>query len=73
VGTLGQYFPTLQAYEFTKGSQRIWVLWTPDQADHPINIPAGFLSAYDKLGAVIDLPLGATTITINSPVYLILN
>jgi len=73
VGTLDQYFPTLQAYEFTKGSQRIWVLWAPDQADHSISIPAGFQSAYDKLGVAINLAPGTTNITINSPVYLFLN
>ncbi|OGO28934.1 MAG: hypothetical protein A2Z16_05015 [Chloroflexi bacterium RBG_16_54_18] len=73
VGTLDQYIPTLQAYEFSKGSMRIWVLWAPDQLDHAINIPAGFQAAYDKLGAAINLAPGATTITINSPVYLILN
>jgi hypothetical protein len=48
-------------------------LWAPDQSDHAIDIPAGFQAAYDKLGAAINLAPGATTITINSPVYLILN
>lgn len=70
---LNQYFPTLRAYEFTSNSQRIWVLWSPDQLDHQINLPTGFQSAYDTLGAPISLAPGATTITINRPVYLILN
>ncbi|OGO28935.1 MAG: hypothetical protein A2Z16_05020 [Chloroflexi bacterium RBG_16_54_18] len=73
VGPLNQYFPTLRAYEFSKNSQYIWVLWSPDQLDHSIFKPSGFQAAYDKLGSLINVPPGATTITINSPVYLILN
>lgn len=73
VGKLNQFYPTLRAYEFTRNSHRIWVLWSPDQANHDIFLPAGFQSAYDKLGNQIILPPGANTITINSPVYLFLD
>ncbi len=73
VGPLNQFFPTLRAYEFSKNSQRIWVLWAPDQLDHSIFKPPGFQAAYDKLGSLINVPPGATTLTINSPVYLILD
>lgn len=66
-------YPYLRAFEFTKGTQRIWVLWAPDQTDRYINIPTGFQQAYDKLGAPISVPPGATTILVNSPIYLILN
>lgn len=73
VGPLNQFFPTLRAYEFSKNSQRIWVLWAPDQLDHSIFMPSGFQAAFDKLGSLINVPPGATTLTINSPVYLILD
>lgn len=73
VGVLNQYSPTLQAYEFTKGSQRIWVMWSPDQLNHTIDLPPGFLTAYDRLGSVINLPPNPTEITIKRPIYLILN
>lgn len=73
VKKLDQYFPTLRAYEFQKGSQRLWVMWAPDQVNHSIALPAGFQSAYDKFGSRITLAPGATSLTINSPVYLLLN
>lgn len=73
VGKLNQYYPTLRAYEFIKNTQHIWVLWSPDQDDHDIFLPAGFQAAYDKFGTQIVLPPGAITITINSPVYLVLD
>jgi hypothetical protein len=72
VGKLGQYFPSLRAYEFSKNSQRLWILWAPDQIDHFISQPAGLLSIYDMYGNAIQLPPPGGLITINSPVYLIL-
>jgi hypothetical protein len=73
VGTLDQYFPTLRAYEFQKGSQKLWVVWAPDQVNHAIALPAGFQYAYDKFGSRINLAPGATSININGPTYLDLN
>ena len=70
---LNQYFPTLRAYEFWKNNERIWVLWSPDQMDHAINLPAGFQAAIDEFGNQISLPPNPTSITINRPIYLVLN
>jgi hypothetical protein len=73
VGKLNQYWPTFRAYEFRRGSQRVWVIWTPDQTDHTISKPAGFQQAYNMLGNSISVPPSATTIPVNGPVYIILN
>jgi hypothetical protein len=73
VGKLETFWPDLRAYEFTRGSQRVWVVWSPDQTDHTIEKPAGFVEAYDKLGNRLSVPPSAQTITVNGPVYLILN
>lgn len=70
--TLNQFFPTLRAYEFNRGEQRLWVMWAPDQVDHVITLPAGFVAAYDKFGDPVYVPPGADSLIVNSPIYLIL-
>ncbi len=72
IGRLDQYFPALRGYEFMKDSQHLWILWSPDQRDHSISQPAGLQAMYDLYGNAIQLPPPGGLITINSPVYLIL-
>lgn len=61
-------YPGLRVYEFTTPYKRIWVMWSPDQQPHTIDLPSGTFQIVDKYGAAIT-PIN-NQITVNSPVYI---
>ncbi len=59
----------VRGYEFRRGTQRIWLLWSPNSVNpQTIPIPTGLNKMYDKYGLEIT-PL-PNPITIQHPVYL---
>jgi hypothetical protein len=61
-------YPNLVGYEFLHTDRRVWVLWSPDQKEYTVTLPAETLWAYDKFGGLI-ASSGASPLTIKSPVY----
>ncbi len=64
VGPLTQY-SNVTGFEFRQSNRRLWILWTSDQADHTITLPAGVLAMHDKLGNALPL---TSQVTLNSPI-----
>ena len=58
---------SVAGYEFTTNDKKIWVLWSPDENPHTINLPATATKAFDKYGGLI--PLSGNQITVNTPLY----
>ncbi len=58
----------LKGYEFAVPTGRVWVIWSPDQAPHPVTLPGGTLRVLDKYGQEVS-PAGGV-ILVSSPVYL---
>jgi len=57
----------VDGYEFLRNDKKVWVMWSPDEINHTVSLPASTLGAYDKYGAAI--PITSNQITVNSPVY----
>jgi hypothetical protein len=60
-------YSNVRAYEFTNSTKRIWVMWSPDDQYHTINLPAGTIKVLDKYGNMITP--SNNQITVKSPVY----
>jgi hypothetical protein len=60
-------YPDVRAYEFANAAKRIWVMWSPDDQNHTIDLPAGTIQVLDKYGIVVT-PV-SNKITVKSPVY----
>ena len=41
--------PNLRVYEFIALDKRIWILWSPDEHEHPITIPGNTQNIYDEV------------------------
>ena len=66
-GDIGQ-IEGLQGYEFSSPEKRVWVLWSPEQVDVPIQLPENPGAVYDKFGNQV-IPEG-NILQINSPIYI---
>ncbi len=60
-------YSNVRVYEFSNSSKRIWVMWSPDDQNHTINLPAGTIKVLDKYGNIITP--SNNQITVKSPVY----
>ncbi len=60
-------YSNVRAYEFTNSTKRIWVMWSPDDQYHTINLPAGTIKVLDKYGNIVTP--SNNQITVKSPVY----
>jgi hypothetical protein len=65
-------YPGAMGYEFRKGSERTWVIWSLDGSDHTIQLPstpnAGFHVDGSSLGVAV---LNGTSLTVTlEPIYL---
>jgi hypothetical protein len=58
---------SVAGYEFTTNVKKIWVLWSPDENPHTVNLPSNAVKAFDKYGSSISIT--GNQITVNSPVY----
>ena len=54
-------------YEFLRTDKKVWVLWSPDEQNHAVTLPASALRALNKYG--VEVPISSNQITVNSPVY----
>jgi hypothetical protein len=46
-------FTDVKGYEFTRGGQKIWMLWSLDGNPHSIFLPAVPLAAWDAMGSAV--------------------
>jgi hypothetical protein len=60
-------YPGVRIYEFGNSLKKIWVMWTPDQQNYTISLPAGTTRVLDKYGTVIQV--SGNQLTVNTPVY----
>lgn len=60
-------YPNVRIYEFKKSSKKVWVMWTPDQLNHTISLPAGWTKVLDKYGNGVTP--SNNQLTVNKPVY----
>ena len=60
-------YPGVRIYEFGNSLKKIWVMWTPDQQNYTISLPAGTIRVLDKYGTVIQV--SGNQLTVNTPVY----
>ena len=58
----------VRIYEFTTGTKRIWVAWTPDEQYRTITLPAETWGVQDKYGNIISMV--NNQITVKSPIYI---
>ena len=58
----------VKAYEFQRGSRKLWVAWSLDGAAHTIALPAAALSVKDVYGAA--QPAGGTVDITLKPLYI---
>jgi len=61
------WYPNIRIYEFKTSSKRIWVMWSPDDQYHPIDLPAGVIKVFDKFGNLVNPD--SNQITVKSPFY----
>lgn len=67
-GVMNQYASVnVAGYAFSNNGTTIWVLWSKEQVDKVITLPANVIQVTDKFGAIIT-PVGGQ-ITVNNPVY----
>ncbi|MBN2549636.1 MAG: hypothetical protein JXB15_10790 [Anaerolineales bacterium] len=67
-GVMNQYASqNVAGYAFSNNGVTIWVLWSKEQVDKVITLPANVIQVTDKFGAIIT-PVGGQ-ITVNKPVY----
>ncbi len=58
----------IRGYEFNRGGQKIWILWSLDGSSHFISLPAVPLAAWDAMGSAVPI---ADSMTIDlKPLYL---
>lgn len=57
----------LQGFEFALSDKRVWMLASVDNNAHTISLPAGYVSAHDKYGALITP--SNNQLSVLSPIY----
>jgi hypothetical protein len=67
IGEISQY-EGLKGYEFRSPEKRIWVLWSHEQVDTPIQIPDGVQTIYDKFGN--EITPSVNEFIVNSPIFI---
>jgi hypothetical protein len=60
-------YPLLEGFEFFAPGKRIWVLWSPDEQPHEIDLPANTQVVYDKYGT--DITPKKNILSVQSPIY----
>ncbi len=58
---------SVAGYEFKTNAKKIWVMWSPDENPHLVNLPSNAGNAFDKYGNSISI--SGNQLTVNSPVY----
>ncbi len=61
-------FTGVKGYEFNRGGQKIWILWSLDGNSHSISLPAVPLAAWDAMGSAV--PITDPMILDLKPIYL---
>jgi hypothetical protein len=57
----------VRGYEYIKGDQRLWIIWSIDEQVHHINNPSQSVETWDVFGNV--LPVGGELVVGIAPVY----
>ena len=61
-------YPGIKGYEFTRGSRRIWILWSVDGNSHMVPMPEEPAAIWDVVGAPVTP--GKSLAVIAAPLYL---
>jgi hypothetical protein len=64
-------YPGVNGFQFSRGSSKVWALFSQDNSAHTVPVPANFSTAYDISGKPI-LPADGV-LMVDHPIYIELN
>jgi hypothetical protein len=64
--------PEVKTYAFTRGDERIWIMWSVSGAEVPVQLPAAPTVVYDVFGNEIVVEGDPAGVTVGiAPIYVL--